>query len=99
MNYQSVLAADWAQWVDDNSALILDVREPKEWALGTLPNATLLSMNDIPDRLEELSKDRAILCVCRSGGRSEQVAAFLAQNGHDKVGNMIGGMKALGMQS
>ncbi|MCH7901117.1 MAG: rhodanese-like domain-containing protein [Acidobacteria bacterium] len=98
MSYQNVPAADWAQWIDDNGALILDVRQPKEWALGTLPNAILVSMHDIPARLGELSKDQAILCVCRSGDRSGQVAAFLAQNGYESVANMTGGMKALGMQ-
>jgi rhodanese-related sulfurtransferase len=98
MNYENVPASNWAQWAEDNAALILDVREPKEWALGTLPNATLVSMQEIPARLGELPKNRAILCVCRSGDRSSQVAAFLVQNGYDSVANMVGGMKALGMQ-
>ncbi len=98
MNYQNVPAADWTQWIEDNDAVILDVREPKEWALGTLPDATLISMNEIPARLGEFRKDQAILCVCRSGDRSSQVAAFLTQNGYDSVANMVGGMKALGMQ-
>jgi len=47
MNYQNVPAADWAQWAEDNGAMILDVREPKEWALGTLPDATLVSMHEM----------------------------------------------------
>ncbi len=98
MNYQNVPAADWLQWAEDNGAMILDVREPKEWALGTLPDATLVSMHEIPGRLGEFPKDQAILCVCRSGDRSGQVAAFLTQNGYQSVANMTGGMKALGMQ-
>jgi rhodanese-related sulfurtransferase len=98
MNYQNVPAADWAQWAEDNGAMILDVREPKEWALGTLPDATLVSMYEIPTRLGEFPRDQAILCVCRSGDRSGQVAAFLTQNGYESVANMTGGMKALGMQ-
>ena len=57
-----------------------------------------MSMNDIPTRMSELSTDQAILCVCRSGDRSNQVAAFLAHNGYSAVANMTGGMKALGMQ-
>ena len=98
MNYLDVSAADWSQWTKDNGAMILDVREPKEWALGTLPDATLVSMHEIPARLGEFSKAQAILCVCRSGDRSGQVAAFLTQNGYQSVANMTGGMKALGMQ-
>jgi len=98
MNYRDVSAAAWAQWTEDNGAMILDVREPKEWALGTLPDATLVSMHEIPARLGELPKDQAILCVCRSGDRSGQVATFLTHNGYESVANMTGGMKALGMQ-
>lgn len=92
-----VAAADWKSWVAENNATVLDVREPDEWELGTLPDAILISQGEIMDRMEELPKDKAILCVCRSGGRSGNVAAFLAFNGYE-VANMAGGMKALGMQ-
>jgi rhodanese-related sulfurtransferase len=46
----------------------------------------------------ELDTDQALLVVCRSGGRSQQVALYLTMNGFNKVANMIGGMKALGLQ-
>lgn len=96
--YENVPAQEWEKWANDNDAIVLDVRLPKEWALSTLPDATLISMNEIPARMAELPKDRAILCVCRSGDRSGQVAAFLAHNGYSSVANMTGGMKALGLQ-
>jgi rhodanese-related sulfurtransferase len=95
--FVSVPADQWETWVDDNDATVLDVRQPAEWELGTLPDAVLISVGDIVDRLEELPKDRPILCVCRSGDRSSNVANFLSFNGYDAV-NMAGGMKALGMQ-
>lgn len=90
-------ASGWESWVEDNDATVLDVREPDEWQLGTLPAAVLMSQGDVVDRLEELPKDKPVLCVCRSGGRSANVAAFLAFNGYE-VANLAGGMKALGMQ-
>lgn len=92
-----VPAADWETWVDDNDATILDVREPDEWDQGTLPGAMLISQGEIVDRMEEIPKDRPVLCVCRSGGRSTNVAAFLSFNDYEAA-NMSGGMKALGMQ-
>ncbi len=95
--FTEVPASEWAAWVADNDAAVLDVREPHEWELGTLPGAVLISQGDLIDRIEELSKDRPILCVCRSGGRSGNVASFLSFNGFE-VANMTGGMKALGMQ-
>lgn len=92
-----VAAADWKSWVEENDAVVLDVREPNEWQMGTLPDAVLMSQGEIMDRMGELPEDKPILCVCRSGARSGNVAAFLAFNGYE-VANMAGGMKALGMQ-
>lgn len=90
-------AAEWEAWVSDNDATVLDVREIDEWQLGTLPDAVLISQGEIVERLDEVPKDKPVLCVCRSGGRSSNVAAFLAFNGY-QVANLSGGMKALGMQ-
>lgn len=96
-SFTQVAAPDWESWVEENDAIVLDVREPDEWRLGTLPGAILISQGEILDRLEELPKDKPVLCVCRSGARSSNVAAFLSFNGYEAA-NLSGGMKALGMQ-
>lgn len=95
---ENVPAENWESWVAETGALILDVREPFEWEQGTLPGATLIPMNEIPARLGELDVEQTLLVVCRSGGRSHQVAMYLAANGYAKAANMAGGMKALGLQ-
>ena len=95
---ENVPAQDWESWIDSTGGTILDIREPYEWEQGVLPDATLISMGEIPERMGELDSDTAFLVVCRSGGRSQQVAAFLSVNGFDKVANMSGGMHALGLQ-
>ena len=95
---EQVPAHEWQTWLEANQAMILDVREPHEWALGTLPDAFRISMGEIPDRLGELVDEMAVLVVCRSGARSQQVAVYLSMNGLINVANMAGGMKALGMQ-
>lgn len=92
-----VAASDWESWVDANDATVLDVREANEWELGTVSGALLISQGEILDRIDEIPKDKPVLCVCRSGGRSSNVAAFLAFNGY-QAANLSGGMKALGMQ-
>lgn len=97
MMVTSVPAAEWETWVVTNHAVVLDVREPDEWELGTLPGAVLISQGELLDRIEELPKDRPLLCVCRTGSRSGNVAAFLSFNGYEAA-NLGGGMKALGMQ-
>lgn len=97
MEVTHVPAAEWETWVEANRALVLDVREPEEWELGTLPGAMLIPQGELIERIDELPKDRPLLCVCRSGSRSGNVAAFLSFNGY-QAANMAGGMKALGMQ-
>ncbi|MBW3666794.1 MAG: rhodanese-like domain-containing protein [Actinobacteria bacterium] len=84
--------------MERHDGMVLDIREAPEWELGTLPEAVLISMSDLMDNVDELPKDRAILCVCRSGNRSHQVARFLSLSGFERVANLGGGMKALGMQ-
>jgi rhodanese-related sulfurtransferase len=96
-SYSEVDVAAWERWVSEREATILDVREPHEWELGTLPGAVLISQGEIVSRIDELPKDRPVMCVCRSGGRSANVAAFLSFNGFEAA-NLAGGMKALGMQ-
>lgn len=96
--FESVPADEWDTWSSENDAIVLDVRQPDEWDLGTLPGSTLISMSEIVDRLSELDQDKAVLCVCRSGARSAQVASYLSTAGFARVANMDGGVKALGMQ-
>jgi rhodanese-related sulfurtransferase len=95
---EQVPAEEWESWVAWNHAVVLDVREAREWDLGTLPGSLLVSMTELVERIDELPKDRPILCVCRSGSRSQQVAAYLTMNGFGDVANLSGGLKALGMQ-
>ncbi|HEU5111948.1 MAG TPA: rhodanese-like domain-containing protein [Acidimicrobiia bacterium] len=95
---ENVPAQDWESWIESNGGTVLDIREPFEWEQGTLPDSTLIPMGEIPERCGELDIEQAFLVVCRSGARSQQVAAFLTMNGFTRVANMAGGMKALGLQ-
>lgn len=81
-----------------HDGVVLDVRQPHEWALGTLPGSILISMTELVSRLDELPRDRPILAVCRSGNRSERVTVYLEKVGFIGATNMAGGLKALGMQ-
>lgn len=98
MEIEQVPAHDWETWIEEHDGVILDVREPDEWALGTLPGAVRLRMGELPDSLHELDRDRPTLVVCRTGSRSQQVAAFLTMSGFENAANLAGGMHALGMQ-
>jgi rhodanese-related sulfurtransferase len=80
--------------------VLVDVREPHELAIAsvraTVPDLVHIPMGQIPDRLGELDPARETVVLCRSGGRSLQVARFLAANGYRSVANLNGGILAWG---
>lgn len=77
----------------DDGALLLDVREPDEWCTEHAPAAVSMPVGRVRDRQSELPRDRRIVVVCRSGGRSAAVATSLREAGFDAV-NLAGGMCA-----
>jgi rhodanese-related sulfurtransferase len=77
---------------------LLDVREKWEFDTCHLDGATLMPMNTIPARIDDLDDDADIVCICHHGARSMQVAAFLERNGFARVTNLTGGMHAWALQ-
>ena len=84
------------QEVNENAATIelVDVREESEFCgdLGHIANSKLIVLSTIPENVKTLPKDKAIVFICRSGGRSAQAAAFAKREGFTAVYNMQGGM-------
>ncbi|CAM3992163.1 rhodanese-like domain-containing protein [Kibdelosporangium persicum] len=72
---------------------LLDVREQDEWDAGHAPEALHIPMSELAGRLEELPNDKDVYVICRSGGRSARVTAYLNGNGWDAT-NVDGGMQA-----
>ena len=101
-----ITPAQLSAWADQHagagSLLVLDVREPWELQTASVKPAgfELLSipMHLVPARLNELDRTRPIACLCHHGGRSMQVAAFLAQQGFECVANIAGGIHAWSSQ-
>jgi rhodanese-related sulfurtransferase len=78
----------------DEGALVLDVRQPDEWATGHVPGATLIPLGELEGRTAELPRDRTIVVICRSGNRSAQGRDVLLAAGFDAVTSVAGGMTA-----
>ena len=72
---------------------VLDVREPYEYQIANI-GGTLIPQNEVPQRLAEIDRNREIVVQCRSGGRSQRIAEFLAQQGYPNVKNLAGGILA-----
>ncbi len=76
-----------------DDVFILDVREPHEYQIANI-GGCLLPLNELPQRVGELDRDREIVVHCKMGGRSQKAAEFLRQNGFEKVQNLAGGITA-----
>ena len=73
---------------------LLDVREPQEWEITHLPDARLIPLDDIPDRLNELDTADEIVAYCHHGTRSARALGFLQKMGYKKLKNLAGGIDA-----
>lgn len=74
-------------------ALLLDVREPEEWAECHVAGAVHIPLDELPSRLAELPADREIICMCRSGRRSSKAQALMEESRRfTKVLNLSGGI-------
>jgi rhodanese-related sulfurtransferase len=73
--------------------VVLDVREPHEWAAGHIAGAVHIPLGEIPARVGELDPSVPTLVVCHLGGRSARATQWLHAQGHD-VTNVAGGMEA-----
>jgi rhodanese-related sulfurtransferase len=79
---------------EDVGALIIDVREPNEYAQLRAKGAVLLPLGRLNGRVKDLPRDRELLMMCRTGGRSANASQFLAANGFENVTNVSGGIMA-----
>ena len=86
--------ADWLQDTARPAPVLLDVREPSEFSYCAIPGSLPMPMASVPARLQELDPDAEIVVICHHGGRSMQVAAFLAHHGFEHVANIAGGIDA-----
>lgn len=77
-----------------NDFVLIDVREPWELNVCSLPGAKPIPMRAIPARYMELPKDSDIVLMCHHGVRSQQVAYFLERQGFNRLNNLVGGIAA-----
>jgi NADPH-dependent 2,4-dienoyl-CoA reductase/sulfur reductase-like enzyme/rhodanese-related sulfurtransferase len=105
VNFTGMVAADVlrgdmpiAHWDATDGAFLLDVRQPVELQLESIPDAVNIPLNQLRGRLGELPRDRQILVICRSAQRAYYATRILLQNGFDAC-NLSGGMLSRAMLS
>ena len=79
---------------DPDNHVLLDVREAVELQMAALDDVVHIPMGEIPARIDELDRDKTIICLCKSGGRSAQVGRYLLEQGFTQVVNLAGGINA-----
>lgn len=89
------------EWEDqlskENDVIVLDVRTPMEYAMGSLPNAVNLDVFETENFLAEadkLDRSKNLYVYCRSGARSANACRLLEDLGFENVHNLLGGIMA-----
>jgi adenylyltransferase/sulfurtransferase len=75
-----------------DAPVLLDVREPHEWAIVRLPDARLVPLNSLPDALDTLNRSEEIVVYCHHGLRSAAAVDWLREQGFDRARNLVGGI-------
>ncbi len=74
-------------------AFILDVRQPEEWQEYHIPGSTLIPLDQLEARVNEVPRDQEVVVVCRSGNRSQAGRDILLNAKFQQVTSMAGGLK------
>ncbi|PHS75620.1 MAG: hypothetical protein COB59_11420 [Rhodospirillaceae bacterium] len=86
---------DIKDWLDNDQAILIDVREPREIAQFSIPGAVHNPMSSFNLEAIPSNSDKKIVFVCAHGMRSKQVGSYLLQQNHvSEVYNMTGGVAA-----
>ena len=69
----------------DEGAQLIDVRADHEWDAGRISGAKHVPLPELPQRLDEIEKDRPVVVYCRGGNRSSMATDALTEAGYDAV--------------
>lgn len=89
----AVTAPELADWLSAGTVTLLDVREPAERAIVTIPGDLAIPLGDLAERWAEVPTDRPVVVYCHSGRRSARAAELLAGRGYEAL-NLTGGVLA-----
>ena len=88
------VSVDEAHEMYQTGAFFLDVRTPEEWSEYHIPGATLIPLEELENRVDEVPADQDVVVVCRSGNRSQMGRDILRSAGLGRVTSMSGGVRA-----
>jgi rhodanese-related sulfurtransferase len=92
--YRNISSDEAKKLIDNKEVVVLDVRTPEEYQDGHIPNALLVPLQELENKLNDLDKNEPYLLVCRSGNRSTQASEILTSDSFTNIYNMTGGMNS-----
>ena len=78
----------------NDSATIVDIRDPASYQAGHIPNAIHLSDNTVEKFISDTDKNKPLVVYCYHGISSQGAAAYFSEQGFKEVSSMIGGFEA-----
>jgi len=84
----------WQELFHSHPPMLIDIREPREYKQGHIPQAELLPLPKIIAKPADLPRDRKIVLVCRTGRRSTRAAQILHDQGFRNIYMLRGGIRA-----
>ena len=94
-DYPSITVDQLAEKLKSNpDTVLIDVREPEEFAEASIAGSTLIPLGELPDRIAEVPREGEVLVHCKLGGRSARAVAFLQEQGITGATNVEGGIEA-----
>ncbi len=90
--YTDISVQQAKEMIDKGDVFILDVRTQEEYNAGHIRNSTLIPVQDLSKRLNEVPRDRDTIVYCKTGGRSTAASEILANSGFIRIYNMKGGI-------
>jgi len=84
--------AELEQQLGRGDLIVLDVREPAEYAFGHIEGAVSIPLGELEQRMSELDSDKEVIVICRTGKRSDFAAKQLEEKGFTRIKNAAQGM-------
>jgi rhodanese-related sulfurtransferase len=92
--FRKVSGEEAARIISRGNVVVLDVRTPREYEQSHIPEAILIPLQQLPERIQDLDPQKEMLVICAGGVRSQQACRYLSQRGFQNLMNVNGGMSA-----
>ena len=92
--FKEINAHKVQEMVEEESVIVVDIRDPGSYSSGHIPNAISLNDRNVKEFIEKTDKEKPLVVCCYHGISSRGAAEYLSQNGFKEVYSMTGGFEA-----